>query len=44
MDRGMQMVKRMRRRYVEDYLRHLDWIGIEHRAAMAPNYKAVLEG
>jgi hypothetical protein len=44
MDRGMEIVRRMRRDYVQDYLRHLDWIGIEHRSVMAPNYKAVLEG
>ncbi len=44
MDAGMKVVKAMRRTYVEDYLKHLDWIGIDHRAALAPNYKAVLEG
>ena len=44
MDAGMQIVRAMRRRYVDDYLRHLDWIGIEHRPALAPNFKAVLEG
>jgi hypothetical protein len=43
MQRGMHMVRTMRRQYVEDYLRHLDWAGIEHRSALAPNYKAVLE-
>ena len=40
---GMTVVKEMRRRYVEDYLRHLDWIGVEHRSLLAPNYKAMLE-
>jgi hypothetical protein len=44
MDAGMQIVRAMRRRYVQDFLRHLDWIGIEHRPALAPNFKAVLEG
>jgi hypothetical protein len=43
MDAGMQVVRAMRRRYVEDLLRHLAWIGIEHRQALAPNFKAVLE-
>jgi len=44
MDAGMQIVQRLRRHYVQDYLLHLDWIGIQHRAALAPNFKAVLEG
>jgi hypothetical protein len=43
MDAGMQIVRNMRRHYVQDYLRHLDWIGIAHHSALTPNYKAVLE-
>jgi hypothetical protein len=43
MDSGMQIVRAMRRCYVQDLLRHLDWIGIEHRQVLAPNFKAVLE-
>jgi hypothetical protein len=39
----MRIVKEMRRHYVEDYLKHLDWIGIQHRALLAPNYKMALE-
>jgi hypothetical protein len=44
MDSGMAVVKSMRRQYVEDYLKHLDWIGVEHRSSLAPNFSAVLEG
>jgi hypothetical protein len=44
MDAGMQIVKALRRRYVEDYVKHLDWIGIQHRSALAPGYRSVLEG
>jgi hypothetical protein len=44
MDAGMEVVKRLRRDYVRDYLRHLDWIGVDHRAALAPNFKGLLEG
>ena len=43
MDDGMKIVKALRRRYVEDYLRHVDWIGIQHRTLLAPNYAALLE-
>jgi hypothetical protein len=44
MDTGMHIVWSLRRHYVKDYLQHLEWIGIEHRAALSPNYLAVLEG
>lgn len=44
METGMRVVQSMRRRYVEEFLRYLEWIGIQHRAFLAPNFKAVLEG
>jgi hypothetical protein len=43
LDAGMTIVKSLRRRYVQDYLGHLDWIGIEHRPALAPNFRSMLE-
>jgi hypothetical protein len=43
MDSGMAMVHSMRRRYVMEYLRYLDLIGIHHQRMLAPNFKAVLE-
>jgi len=43
MDSGMAIVRSMRRHYVTEYLRHLDWIGIQHQRMLAPNFKAVLE-
>jgi hypothetical protein len=43
MDAGMAIVRSMRRRYVKDYLQYLDWIGMQHRPMLAPNFKAVLE-
>jgi hypothetical protein len=43
MDAGMQVVRRLRRDYVRDYLRCLDWIGIDHRPALTPNFAALLE-
>jgi hypothetical protein len=43
MDGGMAVVRSLRRHYVQDFLRHLDWIGIEHRPMLAANFKAVLE-
>jgi hypothetical protein len=44
MPEGMGIVARLRRDYVRDYLSHLDWIGIDHRKALSPNFAAVLEG
>jgi hypothetical protein len=44
MDAGMAVVRRLRRAHVQDYLSCLDWIGIDHRGALAPNYAALLEG
>jgi hypothetical protein len=43
MDDGMRVVNRLRRDYVRDYLRCLKWIGIDHEAALAPGYRAMLE-
>jgi hypothetical protein len=43
MNAGMDLVRRLRRDYVRDYLRHLDWIGVDHRPALAPNFAALLE-
>jgi hypothetical protein len=43
MDAGMAIVQSMRRTYVQDYLQHLDWIGVDHRRSLAPNFSAVLE-
>ena len=43
MDSGMAIVRCMRRRYVHEYLKYLDWIGVQHQRALAPNFKAVLE-
>ena len=31
MDEGMKVVAELRRDYVRDYLRCLDWAGIDHR-------------
>jgi hypothetical protein len=44
MDAGMQIVARLRRDYVRDYLRCLHWTGIDRRETLAPNYAALLEG
>jgi hypothetical protein len=43
MDAGMVIVRQLRRDYVRAYLRALDWIGVDHRAALAPNFAALLE-
>src|SRR5581483_6833583 len=43
MDSGMRVVHEMRRRYVEEFLQHLAWAGVEHRQFLAPNFKGVLE-
>ncbi len=43
MDAGMKVVARLRRTYVEDYLQRLAWIGIDHRAALSPEYVRLLE-
>jgi len=43
MDTGMAIVRSMRRRYVHEYLQFLDWVGVRHHRALAPNFKAVLE-
>ena len=43
MDAGMGIVKSMRQKYVQDYLQHLEWIGVRHRPSLAPNFSAVLE-
>jgi hypothetical protein len=40
----MQIVARLRRDYVRDYLRCLHWTGIDRRETLAPNYAALLEG
>jgi hypothetical protein len=42
MDEGMAVVKRLRRDYVQDYLRCLRFTGIEHQ--LAPNFAALIEG
>ena len=43
MDAGMKIVARLRRDYVRDYLRCLDWIGVDHRQrSLAPNFAALL--
>lgn len=44
MDAGMEVVARLRRDYVREYLQRLEWIGIDHRPALAPNFAALLEG
>ena len=43
MDEGMQVVRRLRRDYVRDYLRCLALAGIDHRTTLAPNYAKLLE-
>ena len=43
MDSGMEIVARLRRDYVRDYLRCLDWTGIDHRATLAKPFAALLE-
>lgn len=42
MDTGLEIVAALRRDYVRDYLRCLSWIGIDHQAALAPNYARLL--
>ncbi|HLZ72878.1 MAG TPA: hypothetical protein VKV26_23485 [Dehalococcoidia bacterium] len=44
MDAGMQTVARLRRDYVRDYLRSLDWIGVDRRPGLASNFAALLGG
>jgi hypothetical protein len=44
MDAGMQIVARLRRDYVRDYLCCLHWSGIDRRQTLAPNFVALLEG
>ncbi len=44
MDEGMQIVARLRCDYVRDYLRCLDWIGVDRRSSLAPNFAALLVG
>jgi len=43
MDAGMNVVRQLRRDYVRAYLRALDWIGVDHRPFLAPNFAALLE-
>ena len=43
MDSGMAAVRRLRRRYVREYVQYVEWSGISHRKALAPNFKALLE-
>lgn len=43
MDEGMKLVTSLQRDYVRDYLRCLDWIGVDHREMLAPNFKQYLE-
>lgn len=44
MDEGMRTVARLRRDYVRDYLRCLEFIGVERRPTLAPNFAALLDG
>lgn len=41
---GFQAVARLRRDYVRDYLRCMDYIGIDRRPTLASNFAAALEG
>lgn len=43
MDRGMEVVARLRRDYVRDYLRCLDYAGINRRPTLASSFAAALE-
>ncbi len=43
MDAGMQVVARLRRDYVRSYLGALQWIGVNHRPFLAPNFVALLD-
>ncbi|MER3406655.1 MAG: hypothetical protein C4289_17045 [Chloroflexota bacterium] len=43
MGEGMQVVRRLRRDYVRDYLCCLAWVGIDRRPTLAPNFKELLE-
>ncbi len=42
MDEGMKIVERLNRDYVRDYLRCLDWIGIDRRPSLSPAYAEAL--
>jgi hypothetical protein len=42
-DAGMAIVIAMRRRYVQEYLQHLNWIGLQHLPMLAPNFRALLD-
>lgn len=43
MEEGFAIVARLERDYVRDYLRCLDWVGIDRRATLAPSFAAALE-
>jgi hypothetical protein len=43
MDEGMKIVARLRRDYVRDYLKCLDWIGINRRPTLSPGFAAALD-
>ena len=40
---GMKVVAQLRQRYVQDYLRHLDYIGVDRRPTLSPGFKQILE-
>jgi hypothetical protein len=42
MDRGMEVVKGLRRHYVRDYIRCMDWIGVDRRPFLLPEYQELL--
>jgi hypothetical protein len=44
MDEGMAVVAKLRCDYVQDYLNHLLWVGVDRRNNLSPNFAAVLEG
>ena len=43
MDEGMAIVDRLQRDYVRDYLRCLDWVGINRRPTLSPPFAAALD-
>jgi len=43
MDAGMNVVARLRRDYVRDYIARLAWVGVDRRPFLSENFKQVLE-
>jgi hypothetical protein len=42
MDEGMRVVKQLQSHYVREYLRCMDWIGINRRTSLTPHFQEML--